>query len=324
MWLFLLACFQRLDAEPADTGTVPDDTGADTDTDGDTDTDADTDTEDPPPSSETDCSDGRDDDDDGDTDCEDADCADDRDCTQDTDPPDTCYDVDLGGTLGWAVAEAVPAGDDGSGSCGGAGRADALLQWTAPSSDTFVFDTVGSSVDTVLWMADGTCDGAELACSDDFFGDSSELRVDLRAGDVVVLGVEGAGSVQLNAWQGACADVTIGEETDVYGSSEGADTTFETSCSGSDYGADVVVRWVAPSSGTWRVDTVGSDFDTIVSVRESDCDAPELACNDDEDATNFVYTSALEFDAEAGAAYLVAVGGYQSYTGTFYLSFAAQ
>jgi hypothetical protein len=319
MWLFLLACFQRLEADPADTGVDGVDTGpADTDTDTDTDTG--------PPASESDCDDGRDDDDDGDVDCDDSDCADARACQEDTEPPEpeACHDDDLGSDLGWSVATTVPAGDDATASCGDAGRADVLLEWTTPATDTYVFDTVGSSVDTVLWVADDTCDGEELACSDDYFGDSSELRVDLRAGDVVVLGVEGSGAVQLNAWRGACADVTIGQETDVYGSSEGADTTFTTDCSGEEYGADVVLRWVAPSSGTWRVDTAGSEYDTILSVRESDCGAPELICNDDEDPDDFVYTSALELDAEAGTAYLVAVGGYSAYTGTFYLTFTPQ
>jgi hypothetical protein len=141
--------------------------------------------------------------------------------------------------------------------------------------------------------------------------------------DVIVLGVEGSGDVQLNAWRGACADVTVGQETALYGTNSGADTTFSTACSPEYYGADIVVRWVAPSSGTWRVDTAGSEIDTILSVRPDDCDADEIACNDDEDPATFVYTSALELDATAGVAYLVSVAGYDGVEGTYYLSFTA-
>jgi hypothetical protein len=305
MWLALLACFSRL---PTDTGADPADSGSEL----------------PPAASESACDDGLDEDADGATDCDDEDCAAACPPPDTGEPPDeVCYDAAVGRALGWDVARGRPAGDDGAGSCGGSGRTDWMAEWTAPANGTYSFDTVGSSVDTVLWVADDSCDGRELACNDDTLGDASAVTLSLRTGDVLVLGVEALGAVQVNVWQGSCADLTIGQETSGYGSSEGADTTFTSACSPEHYAADVVLRWVAPATGGWWVSTEGSDYDTLLSIREDGCDedANELACNDDADADEFVYTSAVRFEAVEGESYLVAIGGYDGYTGTFELLF---
>ena len=49
---------------------------------------------------------------------------------------------------------------------------------------------------------------------------------------------------------------------------------------GGDGVPDVAYAFVAPEAGIYRFETVGSDFDTMLSIRES-CGGAELACNDD-------------------------------------------
>jgi hypothetical protein len=88
-------------------------------------------------------------------------------------------------------------------SCGGAWTAaDFTLLFTAPSTGTFTFDTVGSDYDTVLALLDGSCEGNEIDCNDDSHGLQSEVSVDLLAGQsvtVVVTGYAGAyGPFMLN------------------------------------------------------------------------------------------------------------------------------
>jgi uncharacterized protein YkwD len=92
--------------------------------------------------------------------------------------------------------------DTTQGSCGGRGR-ELAFEWTAPSSGEWVFDTEGSSFDTVLFVRSG-CGGDELACNDDVRGGtvSSRLTLSLAACQTVVVYVDGfnpddAGDVRL-------------------------------------------------------------------------------------------------------------------------------
>jgi len=88
-------------------------------------------------------------------------------------------------------------------SCGGAWTApDFTVVFTAPTTDTFTFDTVGSEYDTVLALLDGSCEGNEIDCNDDSYGLQSEVSADLAEGEsvtVVVTGYAGAyGPFMLN------------------------------------------------------------------------------------------------------------------------------
>jgi len=63
------------------------------------------------------------------------------------------------------------------------------------------------------------------------------------------------------------------------GSTSGADDTPRTSeCPQN--GPDVLLAWTAPRSGYYRIDTISSAFDTVLSIRRA-CEGPEVACNDD-------------------------------------------
>jgi len=81
-----------------------------------------------------------------------------------------CPTADLGSVLGAAVlnTNSVGAVNDLAATCGGASGEDIAVRWTAPADGEFRFSTQGSENgnDTVLYVLDGDCDGAELGCAD--------------------------------------------------------------------------------------------------------------------------------------------------------------
>ncbi|MDP2305649.1 MAG: hypothetical protein Q8P18_06450 [Pseudomonadota bacterium] len=341
--LLATACFPRLSPSAGEeTDSPADDSGAllvetrcgdDADDDGDgdidcddadcidarvcEDADTDTDTEDTDtlPDQEADCSDGRDDDDDGDVDCDDRDCVGDSACTE----PDECWDTDIYDDLGPSVASGTAAGNDGNGSCGGGSTADTFVAWTAPATDTYMFDTVGSAADTTLWVTSDTCDGTELACDDDTFGTDSQVSVALTRGDTVVVGVEAAGSWVLNAWQGDCPQYSIGSELAVSGTTTSSMPSLTSSICTTDPLSAATLRWIAPSAGVWTFSTADSAYDTVLALYEETCDGAEIDCNDDTGDT----TSEISTYLSAGEVVAIAVGGYEGAAGEYLLTISA-
>ncbi len=107
-----------------------------------------------------------------------------------------CDPVDLGSALGAAVHEGttVGAGNDDAGDCGGGGAPEVPLQWTAPAAGSYQIDAIGSAFDTVLYVRDGDCRGAELACNDDWAAPderASGVTLELAGGQSVVIYVDG-------------------------------------------------------------------------------------------------------------------------------------
>lgn len=88
--------------------------------------------------------------------------------------------------------------DDLSPECGdsAAPAGDIYLAWTAPATDRFLFDTCGSTFDTVLSAREDNC-GRELNCSDDVGVEPCELQsrfsLDLTQGQRIILVVDGYG-----------------------------------------------------------------------------------------------------------------------------------
>jgi len=81
-----------------------------------------------------------------------------------------CRFTDLGSRLGGTVlqADSLGAPNNHSGSCGGALGGEVVARWTAPAEGEYRFSTEGTAddVDTVLYLLDAGCDGAELSCRD--------------------------------------------------------------------------------------------------------------------------------------------------------------
>ena len=105
-----------------------------------------------------------------------------------------CADFELGERLPVTVLAPVvreAANNAQPGSCGVPGSVGSTrsFSWVAPESATYVFDTAGSNVDTVLAVRAEDCIGAELACNDDAFGEAvaSEVTLPLSKGQRVVV-----------------------------------------------------------------------------------------------------------------------------------------
>lgn len=269
---------------------------------------------------ESHCEDGVDDDGDGAGDCDDPDC--DPACEA------ICPEVEaeIAGT-GEAVTEADTreAGNLGGASCGGHAGPERAFAWTAPATDVYGFNTIGADFDTALYVLDADCD--ELACNDHIYGTwrrdvpigaESGLWLPLEAGQQVRVVIDGADAGNAPLAIHRRADACEGDadlEAQVEGDNAESPTRLELPCAGS--GRDHVYRFVAPAAGTWRFDTAGSDFDTVLAVLTADC-SDALACNDDAIGLQ----SQLEVDLDADQPVRVVVSGFRGRNGHFVLNAA--
>ena len=86
----------------------------------------------------------------------------------------------------------------------------------------------------------------------------------------------------------AVIDTSILVPLDVHGATVGESDDFGGSTCGVGRGGgmggtgakDIAFRFTAPEAGLYEITTVGSDFDTLLSIRDG-CEGAELVCNDD-------------------------------------------
>ncbi|PYK65642.1 MAG: hypothetical protein DME21_00610 [Verrucomicrobia bacterium] len=85
-------------------------------------------------------------------------------------------------------------------------------------------------------------------------------------------------------------------------------------------GHSVWYRWTAPLSGSATIDTLGSDFDTLLGVYtgNSVSSLTTIASNDDISST--IWQSRVNFTAMAGATYQIAVDGWNGGAGNITLN----
>jgi hypothetical protein len=94
----------------------------------------------------------------------------------------------------------------------------------------------------------------------------------------------------------------------------GPDTSVS-GCAGGQ-GPDAVFFGTVPRESWVRIDSYGSAFDTVLYVRQGDCDAgAQVACNDDTDGLQ----SEIVFVAEPGTVYYLFVDGYGDFSRGDYL-----
>ena len=81
-------------------------------------------------------------------------------------------------------------------------------------------------------------------------------------------------------------------------------------------GPEVVFAFATEAAGTVCVDTQGSAFDTVLTVRRDPCEdaASEIACNDDR-GDDFDTTSQVDFEAMAGMTYFIVVDTFAGESG---------
>ncbi|MDC0359490.1 S8 family serine peptidase, partial [Acidimicrobiales bacterium] len=92
----------------------------------------------------------------------------------------------------------------------------------------------------------------------------------------------------------------------------------EPACSGQN-SASAWWTWVAPASNTVTIDTLGSDFDTVLGVYTGNTLATlvSIGCNDD---TNTSLQSSVTFEANAGTTYHIQVSDYYDTGGNITLN----
>ena len=107
-----------------------------------------------------------------------------------------CVDVDLGSEVPLSIGQStIDQPNEMTGSCGGDRAPEVTFLWTAPADGIYVFNTLGSDYDTLIYATVGACSGDELDCNDDAPGSvSSVMTIQAEAGAQIVLTVDGFGS----------------------------------------------------------------------------------------------------------------------------------
>lgn len=215
------------------------------------------------------------------------------------------------------------------------GSADASLwfSWTAPGSGTARVSTAGSNYDTTLAVFTGTSLPAltTVASGDDFNTTHQTLiSFPVTVGTtyrIQVGGFNGARGnlsllqVGLNPEANdlfAAARVLSGTSGSVNGANlravgEPGEPVFLTTPDTS-----VWYSWTAPVSGTFRFDTDGSNFDTVLAAATGSLitTLTLVAANDDDDLG---IQSQIRFAATAGVTYRIQVDGFAADRGTILL-----
>ncbi|WP_437999165.1 MXAN_6577-like cysteine-rich protein [Sorangium sp. So ce185] len=216
-------------------------------------------------------------------------------------------------------------------SCGSSTAPDMVYSFTAPENGTFIFDTLGSSFDTVLQVLNGSCRGASLGCNDDSSGGrQSRVSTVLAAGQTVFIVVDGRGTsagdyvLQVDRFTGpgTCSTaIDLGSELPLTrtGTTSGQpnSATPVSSCTYSSTAADMVFTYTAPADGDYVIDTIGSSYDTVLHVHSDGCGGETLKCNDDWGGTS---RSRVRLTLTAGEVITVVVDGYGSLSGSFTLN----
>ncbi len=206
---------------------------------------------------------------------------------------------------------------------GNEGGASLWWSWEAPVSGEAVIDTYGSGFDTLLAVYQGSSLTALnlVAQNDDeeaLNALTSAVRINVIEGREYLIAVDGFAGVQgdivltlrIDNNDFAQAARLSGSSIRVSDHSSGADSeTGEPMHAAVPGGASLWWTWVAPVSGTVKIDTLGSDFDTTLGVYTgASVDAlAEVASNDNGSTTG---PSELSFAAVRGVAYRIAVDGY--------------
>ena len=162
----------------------------------------------------------------------------------------------------------------------------------------------------LLGESDGECD-AELEPN------SHACRVLAAAFDADGGGAEQPDSTILPGLS-SCTDVFIGSQTGLISSGR-LTAGRESPCQSGRSILATRVEWVAPFAGQWQVDTIGSDFDTVLGVRSGSC-SDSVSCDDDGGENG---SSASRFSSNAGDRFVFHIEGYEGTRGNYRLSVRA-
>lgn len=212
---------------------------------------------------------------------------------------------------------------------GDPGGRSVWYRWTAPSSGPVTINTVGSDFDTLLAVYTGSAMNSLtlIAQNDDIVNmtiKQSQVTFDAVANTTYRIAVDG--------WQGAIGGVVLnvnpppndrftdcrtitGDSGEVTGHNMGATKEQgEIAHAGNIGGHSVWYCWTAPSSGVSTVDTIASNFDTLLGVYTGNAvNSLTLIASDDNEGGN--NKSRVSFNAIAGTNYKIVVDGFSGATG---------
>ena len=220
---------------------------------------------------------------------------------------------------------------------GNSGGMSVWWYWVAPTNGTYVLDTVGSTIDTVLAVYTGTTlSGLTLVGEDDNRSDDGASMVKFLAtgGTTYRFAVDGfagadgvaAGPIVLNLNASLDSNddfahrMTLSGQTNrVEASNVGASKeSGEPQHGGNAGGRSVWWTWTAHFAAPVVVTTRNSSFDTSLAVYTGRqvSSLTLVAENEDTDPANPAAGSSVLFWAVAGQTYQIAVDGYRSSDGT--------
>jgi len=221
------------------------------------------------------------------------------------------------------------------------GGASVWYRWTAPASGSVTMTTAGSNFDTLLAVYTGSSVNAltSIASNDDASPSDLSSRVTFNAvaGTIYRIAVDGffgaTGSIVLN-WNSlpvgpannnfVSAQTITGNSGSVGGNNANASKEAgEPNHGGDSGGVSVWYVWQAPGSGTMTINTVGSNFDTLLGVYtgSSVSNLTTIASNDDESFPSTL-TSRVTFNAVVGTTYRLAVDGFNGGVGNIVLNWS--
>ena len=219
---------------------------------------------------------------------------------------------------------------------------DAVYRWEAPSSGTYIFDTEGSSFDTVL-SVQSNCDGTggEIDCDDDGAVEAlkSELTLQAEAGRTYYIIVSGYNTLEYGTFalnyqrQGGClndsqcgvferCDAGVCVETTptnpsfcadaivvpssgrISGQTNSGRDIVMPSCAIFENTKDAIYRWQPLESGDYVIETEGNTNTLVAVFGTCSNQEDELACDDD---SGQVVNGRVTISAQRGTIYYISV-----------------
>jgi Ca2+-binding RTX toxin-like protein len=204
--------------------------------------------------------------------------------------------------------------------------------WTAPADGAVVFKTAGSSFDTLLAAYTGAAVNALtlVAANDDGVGLETRSLISFPVSDGVTyrIAVDGfsgkMGSVKLR-WHPAPTNDSFANAEPLPSTSSGmagGDNVGATADVGEPHpGNSIWYSWTAPADGTYKFDTVGSNFDTVLGVYTgSSVETLDLVRQNDDDPDRGCCSSWVPLrNVTSGVTYAISVRGFDNDKGSVVL-----